>query len=70
MNPKQPLIIIIWMYLEMMVWMSRKSTGIWDGWLMIFARKLGSFLSPFSLKYEPQIQTSMTSMLPCKKRIL
>jgi hypothetical protein len=28
MNPKQPLIIIIWMYLEMMVWMSRKSTGI------------------------------------------
>jgi hypothetical protein len=28
MNPKQPLIIIIWMYQEMMVWMSRKSTGI------------------------------------------
>jgi hypothetical protein len=28
MNPKQPLIIIICMYQEMMVWMSRKSTGI------------------------------------------
>jgi hypothetical protein len=28
MNPKQPLIIIVWMYHEMMVWMSRKSTGV------------------------------------------
>jgi hypothetical protein len=27
MNPKQPLIIIIWMYQEMMVWMSRKFIG-------------------------------------------
>jgi hypothetical protein len=28
MTPKQPLIIIIWVHQEMMVWMSRKSIGI------------------------------------------
>jgi hypothetical protein len=28
MIPKQPLIIIIWIYQEMMVWMSRKSICI------------------------------------------
>ena len=50
MIPKQPLIIIIWIYQEMMVWMSRKLIDVliglmedtvsnnWTEWRLIFIR--------------------------------
>jgi hypothetical protein len=42
MTPKQPLIIIIWVHQEMMVWMSRKSIGILDSLMKDFGSDIGT----------------------------
>jgi hypothetical protein len=65
MMTKQPLIVIIWIYQEMMVWMSRKSICSLHSRMEDFGSEVvmrAAYEAIFDQTPQPQIQPTMTSM--------